>query len=47
MPWTLRQKRAMRAEIARPEKGLKPKLFRLMSLAKLKREVKKPTKKAK
>jgi hypothetical protein len=45
MPWTAKQKRAMGAEIARREKGLKPRLFKGMSLAKLKREIKMPTKK--
>jgi len=47
MPWTVKQKRAMRAEIRRRRRGMKPRMFRGMSLAKLEREVKKPTKKAK
>jgi hypothetical protein len=47
MPWTLKQKKAMYAEISRREKGKKPWRFKGMSLAKLKREVKKPTKRKK
>lgn len=44
MPWTAKQKRAMRAEISRRKKGGKPQKFKGMSLSQLEREVKKPTK---
>jgi len=44
MPYTARQKRAMGAEIARRKKGMKPRLFKDMSLAELRKAIKKPTK---
>ncbi len=44
MPYTARQKRAMGAEIARRKAGKKPRLFVGMTLAELKKAIKKPTK---
>ena len=46
MPFTAKQKRAMGAEIARRKKG-KKRLFKGMTVAQLKRAIKKPTKRAK